>query len=124
MNPEQLDFFRDFGAAAVTPLVAASARSTIDVAALDDDGLVAALASADPTDSLPLVTEAALRRLAAAVPLLLSLCRRHAGYGARRPIPEQIAALNALHAIDVVDGARLSASMCHRVIVGNESHEG
>src|SRR5215510_10296187 len=99
MNPEQLDFFRDFGAAAVTPLVAASARSTIDVAALDDDGLVAALASADPTDSLPLVTEAALRRLAAAVPLLLSLCRRHAGYGARRPIPEQIAALNALHAI-------------------------
>ena len=99
MSPEQLDLFRDSRAAAVAPSVAPSARSTFDVAALDDDGLVAALASANPTDSLTLVAEAALRRLAAAVPLLRSLSRRHAGYGASRPIPEQIAALNALHAI-------------------------
>jgi hypothetical protein len=114
MNPEQLDFFRDFGAATVAPLVAPSARSTIDVAALDDDGLVAGLASADPTDSLPLVAEAALRRLAAAVPLLRSLCRRHAGYGARRPIPEQIAALNALHAIGTHESALAVAEAIER----------
>jgi hypothetical protein len=65
MSLEQLDLFRDSGAAAVAPSVA---RSTFDVAALDDDGLVAALASADPTDSLTLVAEAALRRLAGPCP--------------------------------------------------------
>jgi hypothetical protein len=62
MSSEQLDFFRDFGATAVAPLAAPSARPTIDVAALDDDGLVAALASADPTDSLALLAADWLRR--------------------------------------------------------------
>ena len=114
MSPEQLDFFRDFGATAVAPLAAPSARPTIDVAALDDDGLVAALGSAGPTDSLALVADAALRRLAAAVPLLRSLCRRHAGYGACRPIPEQIAALNALHAIGTHEAAMAVAEAIER----------
>src|SRR5262245_14580370 len=114
MSPEQLDFFRDFGATAVAPLAAPSARQTIDVAALDDDGLVAALASAGPTDSLALVADAALRRLAAAVPLLRSLCRRHAAYGACRPIPEQIAALNALHAIGTHEAAMAVAEAIER----------
>lgn len=114
MSPEQLDFFRDFGATAASPLIAPSARSPIDVTALDDHGLVAALDSADPTDSLPLVAEAARRRLAAVVPLLRSLCRRHAGYGARRPIPEQIAALNALRAIGTHEAALVVAEAIQR----------
>jgi HEAT repeat protein len=114
MSPEQLDLFRDFGAAVVAPSVAPSARSTFDAAALDDDGLVAALASANPTDSLTLAAEAALRRLAAAVPPLRSICRRHAGYGASRPIPEQIAALNALHAIGTHEAALAVAEAIER----------
>jgi hypothetical protein len=114
MSPEQLDLFCDFGAAVVGPSVTPSARSTFDVAALDDDGLVAALASANLTDSLTLVAEAARRRLAAAVPLLRSLCRRHAGFGARRPIPEQIAALNALHAIGTREAALAVAEAIER----------
>jgi HEAT repeat protein len=99
MSPAQLDLFRDFGAALVGPSVAPGARSSIKPAALDDDGLVAALASPDHTESLALLAEAARRRLAAAVPHLRSRCRRHAGFGGCRPIPEQIAALDALRAI-------------------------
>jgi hypothetical protein len=122
MSAEQLDLFRDFGAAVVGPSVVPSAppavapiaRSTFDVAALDDDGLVAALAGADLTDSLTLLAEAARRRVAAAVPILRSLCRRHAGFGAHRPIPEQIAALNALHAIGTREAALAVAEAIER----------
>lgn len=105
MNAEQLDLFRDFGGAAARPSAALGAPSTFDVVELDDHGLLAALADAALADSLTLLAEVGRRRMAAAVPLLRDLCRRHAGFGARRPIPEQIAALNALHAIGTREAA-------------------
>jgi hypothetical protein len=114
MSAEQLDLFRDFGAAVVETSVAPSARPTFDVAALDDAGLVAALSGTHLTDSLALLAEAARRRLAVAVPLLRVLCRRHAGFGAYRPIPEQIAALNALQAIGTREAALVVAEAIER----------
>jgi hypothetical protein len=114
MSEEQLDLFRDFGAAVAAPSVVASARQTLDVAALDDDGLVAALGGTDHTDTLTLLAEAARRRLAVAAPFLRNLCRRHAGFGAFRPIPEQIAALNALHAIGTREAALVVAEAIER----------
>jgi len=114
MSPEQLDLFCDFNAAVVMPSAAPTAPPTFDVATLDDDGLVAALASTNLTDSLTLIAETARRRLAAAVPRLRSLCRRHVGFGARRPIPEQIAALNALQAIGSREAALTVAETIER----------
>jgi len=114
MNAEQLDLFRDFGGAALRPSAALGAPSTFDVLELDDHGLLAALADAALADSLTLLDEVGRRRLAAAVPLLRELCRRHAGFGARRPIPEQIAALNALHAIGTREAALAVAEAIER----------
>jgi hypothetical protein len=114
MSAEQFDLFRDFGAAVVAPSVVPSARSTFDVSALDDDGLVAALGGTDLTDSLALLAEADRRRLAVPVPLLRNLCRRYAGFGAYRPIPEQLAALNALHAIGTREAALVVAEAIER----------
>src|SRR5262245_2519709 len=114
MNPEQLDLFRDFGGAAVQPSAALSASSNFDVAELDDHGLLAALADTNLVDSLTLLAEAGRRQLAAAVPLLRDLCRRHAGFGACRPIPEQIAALNALQLIGTREAAQAVAEAIER----------
>jgi HEAT repeat protein len=61
-----------------------------------------------------LLAEAGRRRLAAAVPRLRDLCRQHAGFGARRPIPEQIGALNALHAIGTQEAAQAVAEAIER----------
>jgi len=114
MNAEQLDLFRDFVGAAVRPSATLSAPSTFDVAELDDRGLLAALADGNLADSLTLLAEAGRRRLAPAIPLVRDLCRRHAGFGARRPIPEQIAALNTLHAIGTREAAQALAEAIER----------
>jgi HEAT repeat protein len=114
MNAEQLDLFRDFGGASVRPSAALGAPSTFDVAELDNHGLLAGLADAALADSLTLLAEVGHRRMVAAVPLLRDLCRRHAGFGARRPIPEQIAALNALHAIGTREAALAVAEAIER----------
>src|SRR5262249_58670110 len=99
MDAEQLDLFRDFSGVAVPSSAAPGTPLSFDVTELDDQGLLAVLA--DPTlgDGLTVLTEVGRRRLAAAVPLLRDVCRRHAGFGERRQIPAQAAALNALHAI-------------------------
>jgi len=114
MNAEQLDLFRDFSEATVRPAAALSAPSSFDVVELEDCGLLAALADATLADSLTLLGEASRRRLAAAVPLLRDLCRRHAGFGAHRPIPEQIAALNTLHAIGTREAAQVLVEAIER----------
>jgi HEAT repeat protein len=65
-------------------------------------------------DGLTLLAEVGRRRLAAAVPLLRDVCRRHAGFGARRQIAEQAAALNALHAIGTREAAHAVADAIER----------
>jgi len=114
MNPEQLDLFLDFGGVAVQPSPALGAASSFDVAELDDHGLLAVFADPTLDVSLALLAEAGRRRLAAAVPLLRDVCRRHAGFGTRRQIPEQAAALNALHAIGTRAAAQAVADAIER----------
>jgi hypothetical protein len=114
MSAEQLDLFCDFGGAAVRASATLSAPSSLDVAKLDDGELLAGFAHSTLVDSQILLAEAGRRRLAAAVPLLRDVCRRHAGFGARRQIPEQAAALNALHAIGTRTAAQAVAEAIER----------
>lgn len=64
--------------------------------ALDDDCLSAVLSGAGLAASLAIVAEIERRKSAAAIPALERLCRRFAGFGRDRIVPEQVAALRAL----------------------------
>ena len=55
---------------------------------------------------LPLIAEVERRREAAAVPRLLKVCRRHAGFDRARAVPEVAAALKALAAMGAAEPAR------------------
>jgi HEAT repeat protein len=77
----------------------AVSRPAIDPAALSDDKLVLALAGAPMRDCVGLVAEVGRRRLIGAISALDALCRRFAGFGVNRVVPEQAAALDALAAI-------------------------
>jgi HEAT repeat protein len=67
---------------------------------LSDGDLISAIPDATLGEASAMVAEAGKRRLRAAVPALTSLCNRFVGYGSGVAVPEQIAALNALGAID------------------------
>jgi HEAT repeat protein len=114
MNAEQLDLFRDFGRVAVRPSAVPGAPSSFDVTELDDHGLLAVFADPVLGECLTVLAEVGRRRLAAAVPLLRDVCRRHAGFGAHRQIPEQAAALDALHAISTREAAQAVADSIER----------
>lgn len=77
----------------------AASRPAVDPVAFSDDKLVAALAGAPMRDCIALVAEAGRRRLTGAIAALDLLCRRFAGFGVNRVVPEQAAALDALAAI-------------------------
>jgi hypothetical protein len=66
---------------------------------LGDEALIAGITGAGLTDAPSLAAEAGRRRLAAVIPALEGVCRRFAGFGLERAIPEQVAALEALAAI-------------------------
>jgi hypothetical protein len=74
--------------------------------------LVAAITDASLADASSLAAEAGRRRLAAAVLALEDVCRRFAGFGLERAIPEQVAALEALAVI----GGRAAAQAVARII--------
>jgi hypothetical protein len=97
MSDRQLDLFAARGADPPPP--SAQRPAPVEPAALDDAGLVAALAGAVLAEAEALAAEAVRRRLDAAVPALEALCLRFAGFGSERPVPEQAAALRALAAI-------------------------
>jgi hypothetical protein len=61
--------------------------------------------------------EIARRRLSDAVPALERLCRRFAGFGVERPVPEQVAALDALGAISGPDAAKAVARLIAKGVV-------
>lgn len=73
-----------------------STEPSINPHALADEALIGALPDAGLADGPPLAAEAAVRRLAGAVPALEKLCRRLTAFGADRLVPEQAAALRAL----------------------------
>jgi len=108
MGAEQLDLFQSndpwAGSSRVVDVVPAAED-------LDDEALVAALPDAELAGAPVLAAEAGRRRLAAAVPALEALCRRLTGFGRDRLIPEQLAALDALLAVDGPQSARTVARL-------------
>jgi len=112
----QLDLFSDVAARA-EPSAPRSARPAVPAADKDDAALIAAIAEAGLADCAVLAAEAGRRRLAAAIPALAALCRRFAGFGANRIVPEQAAALDALAAIGGPDAGQAVSAMISRTIV-------
>jgi HEAT repeat protein len=64
------------------------------------------MTEASLADGPALEAEAGRRRLVAAVPALEEICRRFAGFGLERAIPEQVGALEALAMIGGSEAAR------------------
>ena len=61
--------------------------------------LIAAIVDARPADCGDLAAEVVRRGLIEAVPAFEALCRRFKGFGLDYPVPEQVAAVNALAAL-------------------------
>src|SRR5712692_11449593 len=86
----QLDLFSDRGVEPEQGLSPSPSRAMVP-ADIEDEVLIAAIPESDLADSCELAAEAGRRRLAAAVPALVALCRRFAGFGLDRMVPEQAA---------------------------------
>jgi hypothetical protein len=114
---QQLDLFSDDGVRVEQPLARRTSPAPV-AADLDDAALIAAIPESALDDSSALVAEAGRRHLAAAVPALAALCRRFAGFGIGRAVPEQAAALEALAVIGGRDATRAVAQMIERAVVG------
>jgi hypothetical protein len=84
---------------------------------MDNESLIAAIPGSTLADTCSVAVEAGRRRLAAAVPALAALCRRFAGFGSRRQVPEQAAALEALAMIGGRDAGRAVSEMIERAVV-------
>jgi HEAT repeat protein len=114
---EQFDLFSQKPDPAERHSSGATARPVIACETLDDDGLVAALRNAGVRDGIGLAAEAGRRRLAAAIPALEAICRRLAGFGADRIVPEQAAAIDALAAIGGPEAAQALARTIAKSVV-------
>ena len=84
---------------------------------LSDERLIAAIPEAMLAEGCALATEAGERRLSAAVPALMRLCKRFVGYGNDVGVPEQAAALEALGAIGGPEASRAVVQLIVRRIV-------
>lgn len=116
----QPDLFADIDAVAQpAPGSPEETARLVSAADMDDVALVAAIPEAGFADSPLLAAEAGRRRLVEAIPALASLCRRFAGFGANRIVPEQAAALGALAAIGTHDaGQAVSETICQALVQG------
>jgi hypothetical protein len=115
MLRRQFDLFADVGRYP-NKTATAVAKPHQEAAQLDDAALVAAIPWASRSDCRELTVEAGRRRLALAVPALEALCRRFAGFGRDRAIPEQTAAFEALAAIGgAAAAAAVARLLCDRV---------
>jgi len=98
-----------------------------DVAAITREALLGALEAQydDPTvnsrDFVALITEVERRREARAAPLLVRVCRRHAGFDRSRAVPEVVAALKALTATGVADDAPVIMRLVEQGALGHAS---
>src|SRR5262245_9336379 len=115
MPEHQLDLFSDFRVEAEQPAPPAALRRV--AADLDDPALITALAESSLAESQGLAAEVGRRQLAAAVPALETLCRRFAGFGASREVPEQVAALRSLALIGGHEAAEAVARLIDRAVV-------
>src|SRR5262249_29509636 len=116
MPERQLDFFSD-GDMRAEQGPPPSVRPAPVLADLDDEALIAAIGESSLADSGSLAAEAGRRQLGAAVPALAALCRRFAGFGTRRPVPEQAAAIEALAVIGGRDAAHALSQIIERAVV-------
>ncbi len=120
MREHQLDLFSGGGVSPEAASPSEPGRLPADPVALDDNALVAAIPEASFSLAQALASEAARRRLGAAVPALERLCRRLKGFGFERPAPEQLAALNALTEIGGAEAAAaISRILRHDVVQGS-----
>jgi HEAT repeat protein len=120
MSERQLDLFSDnlFSDIGVVEQGASpSVGSALVLSEIGDEGLIAAIPVSSLADSGMLAAEAGRRRLAAAVPALAALCRRFAGFGTRRPVAEQAAAIEALVMIGGRDAAHAVSQLIERAVV-------
>jgi HEAT repeat protein len=108
----QLDLFASPPAAVAHP-----STPRLDPTRMNDDALIAAIGEAGIADVLALVAEAGRRGLTAAVPTLVRLCQRHAGYGLEREVPEQAAALRAMAAIGGTEAVQAVAHLLTRSVL-------
>jgi len=116
---EQLDLFNLSAGPAERSLPGGTAGRVVACDTLDDDSLLAAIPGAGMRETVVLVAEAGRRRLPTAIPVLETLCRRFAGFGADRIVPEQAAALDAIVLIGGSDAAQtLARLIAQRVVQG------
>src|SRR5712691_6592311 len=108
---EQLDLFNVSPGPATRGLPEGTTGRAIAGDTLDDDSLLAAILNTGIRETFALVAEAGRRRMPAAIPVLEALCRRFAGFGADRVVPEQAAALDALVVIGGSDAAQTLARL-------------
>jgi hypothetical protein len=92
-------------------------NAPIAPAMFDDAALINAIPTAGLTDAPALAAEAGSRKLATAVPALEGLRNRFTGFGADRPVPEQVAALQALAAIGGAGAAQAVARLLVRNVI-------
>jgi HEAT repeat protein len=116
MPEQQLDLFSDSGTW-VPQSHPCTRYASLAAANMADNELVAAIAESSLTDSTNIAAEAGRRRLVAAVPALGALCRRLAGFGVERLVPEQVAALEGLAEIGGREAADAVAQIIERGIV-------
>ena len=110
----QLDLFAGSGFLPATQPAPLPRTTVIGPAELDDTALLAAIPTSGIADGPSLAAEAGRRRLVAAIPVLEDYCRRFAGFGLSRALPEQVAALDALATIGGPDAARSVARIMAR----------
>ena len=106
MPDRQLDLFAGSPVPATHHVTPPGGPPPLVPTELNDAALLAAIPASGVTDGRALAVEAGRRRLGIAVPVLEDYCRRFAGFGTQRALPEQIAALDALAAIGGSDAAR------------------
>lgn len=116
MAEEQLDLFAA-GLPAEHPRHPVPNRPAVEVARLDDNALIAAIETAGIAAFPSLAAEVGRRQLRTAVPALDRVCRRFAGFGVAQPVPEQVAALNALVMIGGREAARVVATLIAKAVV-------
>ncbi len=110
----QLDLFAGSGFLPATQPAPLARPAASAPAELDDAALLAAIPASGLADGPSLAAEAGRRGLVAAVPVLEDYCRRFAGFGMNRALPEQVAALDALATIGGPDAARSVAQIMTR----------
>ena len=114
MSDAQLDLFSGSGNPLRVQAPQGSGLSAIAPAELDDAALLQAIPASGLVDGPPLASEAGRRRLASAIPVLETYCRRFAGFGAQQTLREQVAALDALADIGGLEAARSVARIIDR----------